>query len=81
MGLMPKFKVGEYVVDSETVGGSESIVLIEGRRPCLENYKADWIYFGREFEVSGSPISLRYKTTINTRESKLQPLSSRISGP
>ena len=81
MGLRPKYAIGEYVVDSEVVGGSESIVLIKERRPILEGLKVEWNYFGHEYELTGNPITLKYKTTITARESRFVTLSSRIVGP
>lgn len=79
MGLRPKYNIGEFVVDSELVGHSESIVRIISRKPFLDGLKVDWIYFGHEYKVEGNPfISLKYKTTITARESRFIPLSERI---
>lgn len=78
MGFRPKYRVGEYVVDSEIVGDSESLMLIERRRRIIKNFKIDWIYHGSLYAVRENPITLVYKTTGNVEESRLAPLSSRI---
>lgn len=81
MGIMPKFKVGDFVIDSDIVFDSESLVLIKKRRFVMEGLAVDWVYFGYEYNVEGNPINLRYKTTINARESSFTPLTSRILDP
>jgi len=80
MGLRPKYNVGDYVVDSELLRGSESIVRITNRKPVVEGFKVDWIYSGKAYELQINPINLDYKKRITAREEKLSPLSSRIIG-
>ena len=81
MGLIPKFKVGEYVINTERIADSESFVRIISRMAVWENRRINWAYYGEAYKVRGDPIHLRYSTTISAREERFVSLASRTQMP
>ena len=78
MGLKPKYKLGEYVIDLRGLAdGTERLMLIESRSPSLEGYTVNWTYKGPAFFVKSKPIELKYSSTITRDEKSILSLESR----
>ncbi len=81
MGLIPKYRKGEFVIFPESIAGSDSIVQIHSRKLILSSAGVDWNYYGNAYQLSEDPIRLKYKTTVTARENAFNSLESRIRMP
>jgi hypothetical protein len=83
MRIIPKYRVGQWVVDPTEIGSprSESLVQIKSRKLVLNPDGPGWNYFGYAFEVSGNPIGLMYKTTVTAREDRFASIEKRTHMP
>ena len=78
MGLIPKYKIGEWVVDTEVKGSKTSLVRVINRDYQIKNCSVRWQYVGEKYEFSGNPLELQNPIKIERWEESLASLESRI---
>ncbi len=84
MGLIPKYKLREIVIDEGFKSDSkEHFLLIRERSLNFSGLKPIWSYTGELYEISKiEPLELKYSTTPSfIQEDNLKSLTSRLRNP
>jgi len=83
MGLFPKYRVGEIIIDSAFIpADGEHLLLVEQRHLIRDGWRLSWSYTGKNYAIkSTNPIDFVYSTTEGIREKNARSLVSRLRNP